>query len=118
MPKLLVDESTGKKLFFLLKKSNYNVKYAGEIFKGALDEKVLAYSKKNKLVLITDDKDFGELVFRSKHKAYSVVLIRIKTTNHEFRFNKLKQFFNSFTRFESRFFVLSETMARIRRIKN
>ena len=36
MPKLLVDESTGKKLFFLLKKSNYNVKYAGEIFKRTL----------------------------------------------------------------------------------
>lgn len=46
--------------------------------KGIDDTEVLDYAFKNKLILITEDKDFGELVYRMKYPHCGIVLIRIK----------------------------------------
>lgn len=63
--RFLVDESAGKKLADLLAQE-HDVIFVGDVFPSISDEKVLEIAKKQKRVLITDDKDFGELVFRLK----------------------------------------------------
>ena len=63
-----VDESTGKK---------FDAIYIGDIFKSATDEIVLSFAEREKRILITDDRDFGELVFRLKRAAYGVILLRL-----------------------------------------
>jgi predicted nuclease of predicted toxin-antitoxin system len=46
--------------------------------KGKNDIEVLNYAFSNKLILITEDKDFGELVYRLNYPHCGIVLIRIK----------------------------------------
>ncbi|MBI2045239.1 DUF5615 family PIN-like protein, partial [Candidatus Pacearchaeota archaeon] len=62
--KFLVDESSGFKLYKFLLERGFNVKFVGEIMPSASDENVLYFAEKEKRILITNDKDFGELIFR------------------------------------------------------
>ena len=61
--RFLVDESTGKRLHALLKEAGHDSIFVGDIMSGSHDEAVLAKAEREKRILITDDKDFGELVF-------------------------------------------------------
>jgi hypothetical protein len=51
--------------------------YVAEMSPGMLDETVLMESPSSASVLITVDKDFGELVFRQRQASTGVLLIRL-----------------------------------------
>jgi len=44
---------------------------------GLKDEEIAIISEKEKAVIITFDKDFGEILFRKSLKPFGVVLLRI-----------------------------------------
>jgi len=44
---------------------------------GISDDAVLAKANQSDAVLITADRDFGEMIFREQHVAYGVILIRL-----------------------------------------
>ena len=44
---------------------------------GLTDGDVLAQSVEEQRILLTEDRDFGELVFREQKHAYGIVLLRI-----------------------------------------
>ena len=48
MTKFFIDESTGRKLFNLMTESGIDAEFAGDIMKGAPDNKILNYCKKKK----------------------------------------------------------------------
>lgn len=77
--RFLVDENAGRRLNELLKHSGHDSVFSGDILRGADDEAVLSRSEKEKRVLITDDKDFGELIFRLNRPSSGVVLFRTRT---------------------------------------
>jgi predicted nuclease of predicted toxin-antitoxin system len=61
-----------------LRANGHNVAWIREDARGSLDEQVLARAQSEERVLVTFDKDFGELAFRSKLPAASgVILFRI-----------------------------------------
>ncbi len=72
----LVDESTGKKLALILA-NELDVLYVGDILQSSTDEQVLSFAQKHKRILITNDKDFGELIYRLKKPSCGVLLLRI-----------------------------------------
>ena len=86
--KFLVDESTGKRLAELLAKK-YDTKFSGDALRGATDEEVLEFAERDGRILITDDKDFGRLVFMLRRPSTGVILLRTATTNAEERFRIL-----------------------------
>lgn len=47
-----------------------------EVAKRATDEQVLDLARKEKRVLITEDHDFGELVYGRGHSSAGVILVR------------------------------------------
>ncbi len=51
--------------------------YVAEFASGVSDETVLRAAHEQDMVLITTDKDFGELVFRQKRLSSGVVLLRL-----------------------------------------
>ncbi len=77
--RLLVDESTGKKLVLLLAKSGHDVLYVGDIMPSASDEEILRKAQKEGRILVSDDKDFGELIVRLHQPTTGVILIRTET---------------------------------------
>ena len=47
-----------------------------EVAKGAIDEEVLERAVENNRVLITEDRDFGELVYARGRSSAGVILVR------------------------------------------
>lgn len=73
----LADENIETEIVDLLRNSGYEVKYVLEMSPGVGDKEIISQSNKNNSILITSDKDFGELVFRQHLVHYGVILIRL-----------------------------------------
>jgi predicted nuclease of predicted toxin-antitoxin system len=75
---LLADEGIDKPIVDVLRNNDFDVVYILETHPGADDEFILAMANTHKRILLTQDKDFGELVFRLKNVHYGVILIKLK----------------------------------------
>ncbi|MEO6870023.1 MAG: DUF5615 family PIN-like protein [Ginsengibacter sp.] len=75
---LLADEGVDKPIVNALRLAGFNVVYIMETNRGAEDSLILNLANDQQRVLLTQDKDFGELVFRLKQAYYGVVLIRLE----------------------------------------
>ena len=53
------------------------MRYVAEMSPGISDEEVLGLSREGEELLLTNDKDFGELVFRRGQAAHGVMLLRL-----------------------------------------
>lgn len=119
MLKFLVDESSGKKLCTNLKAEGFDAIYVGDIMGAATDEEVLKYAQKEGRILISNDKDFGELIFRRNKPSSGVVLLRIKndvpSARTECIFSLIKKIGEKLS---GTFIVLTEEKYRIRTIKD
>ncbi|NJD54683.1 MAG: hypothetical protein FIB07_17720 [Candidatus Methanoperedens sp.] len=111
--KFLIDECTGKRLAILLKNAGYDVLFVGDWKHSAADDEVLQKSNDDGRILITDDKDFGELVFRLQKPSRGVILIRTSTTNPAKRFDLLRILLKS-TDVDGKFIVLKDSVIKIR----
>ena len=66
--KFLADENFPKTSCIKLKSKGIILESASDILPGEDDEIVLKYAGKNNQVILTFDKDYGELIFRKKLK--------------------------------------------------
>lgn len=60
-----------------LRSLGHDILYVAEMAAGLNDADVLALAAREKRVLLTEDKDFGDLIFRRKQTVPGLVLIRI-----------------------------------------
>ena len=75
--KLLCDEGVEKQIVSRLRNDGHEVLYVAEMSPGISDDEILGLSRGQGAVLITNDKDFGELVFRQGLVTYGVLLLRL-----------------------------------------
>ena len=75
--KFLADEGVDAPIVFHLRRRDYDVKYIAEFAGGLPDENVLEIANGENRILITSDKDFGELVYRMKQIHSGVILLRL-----------------------------------------
>jgi len=75
--KLVADESLDLPIVERLRRDGHDVGYVAEMAPGVSDDKVLALVNQETRLLVTADKDFGELVFRQGRALPGVVLIRL-----------------------------------------
>lgn len=73
----LADEGVDKPIVEILRQDGYSVLYIAEMQPGISDDIVLDIANQQRALLLTTDKDFGELVFRLSRLAKGVVLIRL-----------------------------------------
>ena len=71
----LADESVDRQIVERLRQDGHQVRYVAEMEPGISDENVLDLANKERYLLITADKDFGELVFLQRRLMSSVILI-------------------------------------------
>lgn len=81
--KFLVDENLGTGIVRFLKSLNHSAEHIVGKFSGLPDTNVLKIALKKSLVVLTTDKDFGELVFKNKKSHYGIVLFRLKDQTTE-----------------------------------
>ena len=74
--KFLADESCDFSVVKALRTAEYDVVAVCEIAPRAEDTKVIDMALHDERILVTEDKDFGQLVFAHGHKSNGVILLR------------------------------------------
>ena len=74
---LLADESVDGRTVERLRQEGHDVAYIAELEPGISDDVVLDRANERNALLVTADKDFGELVFRQGLVNSGVVLLRL-----------------------------------------
>jgi predicted nuclease of predicted toxin-antitoxin system len=76
-PEIGADESVDFRVVAKLRDTNFAVFSIAESKSSITDEEVLAIAVSKNALLITEDKDFGELVFRFQLKHRGILLLRL-----------------------------------------
>jgi predicted nuclease of predicted toxin-antitoxin system len=83
--RLLANENIPFDLVRALREDGHDVLWIRNEAPGSADSEVLALAQEEERILLTFDKDFGELAFRSKLSAASgVILFRVPMTSSSF----------------------------------
>lgn len=107
MPRLLADENIQAPLVAALRKAGHDVVYVAEGASGITDETVVAMAVEGHRYLLTEDKDFGALVFRLKRGLPDVLW--------ESRYRRLLTLFSHHEqRLENHYVVVGEDRIRFR----
>lgn len=75
--KLLADEGVERYIVEYLREKGLDIKYIKDIKRGMEDEEVLSMAQNEERILITKDKDFGELVYYHKKLHSGIILNRL-----------------------------------------
>ena len=74
--KFLIDECISRSVYLWLKE-NFDTKYICDIMPSVTDDQVLEYACSENRIIITRDKDFGDIIFRDKKQHKGVILLRL-----------------------------------------
>jgi len=85
--RFMVDECTGPAVAKWLKQPEYEVFSVYDQARGMKDENVMAKAFHENWILITNDKDFGERIFKEKKPHCGVILMRLQ---NERNYNKIE----------------------------
>ena len=75
--KIVADENVDQQIVDRLRADGHEVLFVAELDPGIDDEAVLLRSRQTNAILLTADKDFGELVFRQRLVHAGILLIRL-----------------------------------------
>jgi len=75
--RFMVDASTGRSVAEFLRGLGHDVLVADDAMPGAGDHEILARAEAEKRIVVTNDKDFGELVFRTGKARQGILLLRL-----------------------------------------
>ena len=80
--RFLVDECTGPVVAHWLKEQRHDVLSVYDELRGESDDHIIRRAHTETRILITNDKDFGEMIFRGKIPHAGVVLLRLGDEHH------------------------------------
>jgi len=113
--RLLVDEGVDARVVTRLRADGHDVTHIAELSPGIGDDAVLAMANTEDRLLLTADKDFGELVFRLRRATVGVLLIRLPGQPSHARAETVSQAVAAYgEQIRSGFAVLSAGTLRIR----
>jgi predicted nuclease of predicted toxin-antitoxin system len=93
--KILADECCPAYLVEALREDGHEVQYVAESSPSTADHDVLASALSHQQILLTEDRDFCELIFLNNRPAYGVVLLRIHPLKRVERINRVREVFRS-----------------------
>ena len=98
-----------------LRTAGHNILAVAEAMPQADDQDILARATSEGRILITNDKDFGELIFRSGQAHHGVVLLRLRDESPANRVRVMKGLLGQYAdRLAGHFTVATEGSVRIR----
>lgn len=94
--KFIADVNVEKVIVDYLLEEGYDVKWIPDYNCEMLDEDLLEMAKVERRILITNDKDFGELIFLQKRLSIGIILIRIKGQKVEVKLKLMKKLLQNY----------------------
>jgi predicted nuclease of predicted toxin-antitoxin system len=114
--RFIVDECTGPAVSKWLSENGYEVFSVYEEARGATDETIIKKASEENWILITDDKDFGDKVYRDAHPHKGIILLRLEDERSASKIRILTRLLKSFTeRLPNSFVVVTEKQIRFAR---
>ncbi|MCJ7625925.1 MAG: DUF5615 family PIN-like protein [Anaerolineaceae bacterium] len=89
--KFLANECCDQSLVKALRADGHNVLYASEEMPGVSDDEILNRAFADERVLITEDKDFGELVIRLGKPLWGLILLRFEVQERKRKILRLRE---------------------------
>jgi len=114
--RFLVDECSGPAVAEWLREQGHQVFSVYDESRGMGDEDVIQMAFRENRILITNDKDFGEKVYRERHPHKGVVLLRLDDERAVVKKQVLKWLLDGFSeRLAGQFVVVTEKSVRFAR---
>jgi predicted nuclease of predicted toxin-antitoxin system len=117
--KFLLDENIDARLLPFLQDLGYDVtSVAKDYFYGLLDEDVLAMAHQENRILLTNDRDFGELIFHQRLPHSGIILFRLapNNANIDLRKKRLHYVLTNYTQQLHHFLVVTQKSVRVRKL--
>jgi predicted nuclease of predicted toxin-antitoxin system len=89
--KYLADENVARRIVEWLRSRGEDVLYAAETGAGEIDAEWLREAEAHGRLILTSDKDFGDLIFRDGLNSHGVVLFRLEKLTMDARLKRLEQ---------------------------
>jgi predicted nuclease of predicted toxin-antitoxin system len=113
---VFADESIDRPIVDRMRQIGHNVIYVAELAPSISDDDVLAQANSQGALLLTADKDFGELVFRQSRAHGGVVLVRLAGISATLKAEIVAETFRDRAlEMQGAFTVISAGIVRIRR---
>jgi predicted nuclease of predicted toxin-antitoxin system len=113
--KILADENIPRDIVAWLRQTGNDVLFAAETQPGASDMDWLTRADQERRLIITSDKDYGELVFRNGVNTHGVVLLRLEDLPASQMLTRLQAVWSVVEANPiGRFIVITETRVRVR----
>jgi predicted nuclease of predicted toxin-antitoxin system len=114
--RFLVDECTGPKVAEWLRAQNHEVFSVFDEMRGADDEQIIQKAFDESWLLITNDKDFGEKVYRERRAHYGIIFMRLTDERAAGKIEALRRLLESYAeKLPNQFVVVTETRVRFAR---
>lgn len=112
--RFLVDECTGPVVAKWLQGLHHDVFSVYDEVRGLNDESIIEKANRENYVLVANDKDFGELVFRKRKPHKGVVLLRLEDERSENKIAVLQRVLESCSdKLVNNFIIATEKTVRI-----
>jgi len=116
--RFLADENVEQAVVQGLREAGHDVAYVAEVAAGASDAVVLRLAEQEARVLLTNDKDFGEMAYRQGRAAAGILLLRFQTQDGGQKAEHLRDILPGIeSLLARRFAVLTERSVRIRMLR-
>lgn len=113
--KFIADENIERPIILFLKAEGHDVLSVVENYVGSSDEDILRLANQEERILITNDKDFGELTFLQKKVSTGILLIRSRSESSVIKVELVRRVLKEREdRLKGYFVVVSERGYRVR----
>ena len=113
--RLLLDQSTDRRLGAMLRQHGHDVLIVGVDYPHSLpDDRVLAVARQVGRILVTQDRDFGELVFRYHRPHAGVIFLRLPPMELNAKLARLLHVLDNYADQPRQFVVVTERQVRVR----
>ena len=111
--RFLVDECTGPGVAYWLKEQGHEVFSIYEEAPGISDDEVISKAFSENWILITNDKDFGEKIYREQYPHKGIILLRLENEQLPNKILAIQRLFDKFIdKIENNFVVVTEKQVR------
>jgi predicted nuclease of predicted toxin-antitoxin system len=115
--RFLVDECTGPAVADWLRQQNHETFSVYEQARGMDDDAVIQKAFAENWILVTNDKDFGEKVYREHRPHKGVVFLRLEDERAVVKIETLRRLLERYAdRLSNNFVVVTETRVRFARV--
>lgn len=114
--RFLVDECTGPAVARWLRDQGHEVFSVFDEARGMEDDDVIQKAFDENWILMTNDKDFGEKVYRERHPHNGVILLRLENERSQNKISVIRRLLEAYSEeLADRFVVVTDTQVRFAR---